>query len=66
MYEQMVETRINLEGKFDAMKREFEIKMAGRSGMGFYEAGAIDTLKEKMIYREQETTQLLEQNEILK
>ena len=65
MYEQMVETRINLEGKFDAMKREFEIKMAGRPGMGFYEAGAIDTLKEKMIYREQETTHLLEQNAIL-
>ena len=64
MYEQMLGARSDLEAKFDAMKREFEIKMAGRPGMGFYEAGSIETLKEEMNYRKQDTTHLLEQNVI--
>ena len=65
MREEMLGARSDLEAKFDAMKREFEIKMAGRPGMGFCESGSIETLKEEMIYRKQETTHLLEKNVII-
>ena len=64
MREEIAGARGDLQAKFDAMQREFDIKMAGRPGMGFYEAGSIETLKEEMGYRKQETTHLLEQNSI--
>ena len=64
MREEIAGARSDLQAKFDAMQREFDIKMAGRPGMGFYEAGSIETLKEEMVYRKQETTHLLEQNAI--
>ncbi len=62
MREEIAGARSDLQAKFDAMQREFEIKMAGRPGMGFYESGSIETLKEENVYRKQETTHLIEQN----
>ena len=45
---EMHAVRADLESKFNTMNRDFEIKMSGRKGTGHYEAGAIETLLEKV------------------
>ena len=62
MREEMSASRHVIEKRVDSIQRELEIKMAGRPGMGFYESGSIETLKEENVYRKQETTHLIEQN----